>query len=1185
MPGKEKRPATRRRRLGRFLLKLLGWFGIMLGICLVFAAIAGYVAYRNLTTIVNAGLRELSGPFPAEVGEIRLSEIGKVYLKDVKLGGVAGESLVTIDEVVASYEWRELSRERRFQAVAANGFHVFLNETTLDALAATGSSGGSASAGEDGGVPDLSFLGRVTDKLDIDDGEVSVSLPDVPETHFDFAVHAGALDFGAEQYLTEVPIEIVLKNLESRKGEFLAEADEFHLSLHVSSDLSRVEVGELKLAGPSVKITPDIWPDTARVAGAGSVLPAPEDLAEKTPLKDVAEASASRPAGLVILIDRVALEDLAVSLTGFDGTRPSVPVLPDVSLMAGFDWRDIAFSGNGWSSGEPLEFALRDLKIGAGENSLVKLSSIGVSFFLSELLEDQRLRSLTVDDLALSVDDDSAARVLSVLDQFSGAEVKEADAGPPGGNAVEDSPKVPAGSTDALENWSIDNLAIRGGSIRVDTRKLGDQVPRVSAGFSLTNEPGGERGVFKLAVSDVAVTAGRSREDSLFAAPAIEAVFQLQELLKENKLRQFHIESPTVNLKDGTAEWWFPAPEDPAVPEVAETNPPTTPAENSASPPASPDGAVGFSPWMVEDLSLTGGKLEVDARSLGFTSPRAEAKFAVTTQKPAAGKGGGAGSTGYTLRITDAIAFGPHADSPALGRAGEISAEVDLRRLFDEHRISRVLVKGASVRVGEDLTDLVSESEPAGQAAGPVAAAPEVSAEPEPEKTPDPAEPALGDAGWWVDNIEIVESRVELESPVPELSNVFFAVETHLKDVPLSMDNLFAQKELQKVELSSIDIRNPYLPELTVAFLPTIFVEFSLSGLARQEVEKIDILSPVLYVGEGLFWFVDYQRHFAGENEGEAFGLEGELPEEAPSTEGPGRDWKIKEINAYYGKLVIAPTGYPIGILPFPFSASTNLEKGEIALNLKIPEEQYVYSFSQLGLELELYGLRGEIAFNVPIQQESNNLWQYFEVDRAVWKQYEAENLSFGVTYDMNGIYGKFGGETYRGRVDGEFNYYLKETGKWDAWIAATEVDTEPITEVIAPDNFLMDGKISATLVSQGVGKELGETTGSFETLTPGTVKVTKLNEVMKELPEEWSNLQHELVTFLIENLKDFKFEKGDGEVYLKGRDGYLTLDLTGEQGERGLKVYFHDEREKKDGLANASGEAASKVSEEAKSE
>jgi len=398
---------------------------------------------------------------------------------------------------------------------------------------------------------------------------------------------------------------------------------------------------------------------------------------------------------------------------------------------------------------------------------------------------------------------------------------------------------------------------------------------------------------------------------------------------------------------------------------------------------------------------------------------------------------------------------------------------------------------------------------------------------------------------------------------VPQLEGVQFSIETTMQDVPLSADGLISRDRMQQVEIAGIELRDPYEGMRTAALLPTIFLKFSLAGLMKQEVESIDLLGPVLYVGEPLFNWIDYQRKHRQQNEGnslEPAEWQDEGGEEA-AADGTG-SWKLKRINAHYGKMVIAPIGTPIGIVPFPFEVETNFEDGQIALNLEIPQEQYVYSLADL--KLDLYGLSGKIDFNVPIRQESNNLVQTFNLDRLVWKQFDAEKIFVSVTYDADGIYGELGGKAYEGYVNGQFNIYLKDLGKWDGWLAATKVDMAPITQVIAPENFVMDGKISGKLVSSGKGLELGETTGELWAVTPGRIEITKLESVIEALPEEWTQLKRSLSALALNGLKTFDYQTAAGKIDLVNRDGEIALDLRGPTGSREFHFYLHDWRKKK---------------------
>ncbi|HQZ29033.1 MAG TPA: hypothetical protein PK648_12865 [Verrucomicrobiales bacterium] len=426
---------------------------------------------------------------------------------------------------------------------------------------------------------------------------------------------------------------------------------------------------------------------------------------------------------------------------------------------------------------------------------------------------------------------------------------------------------------------------------------------------------------------------------------------------------------------------------------------------------------------------------------------------------------------------------------------------------------------------------------------------------------------------WLIEQVEITQSQVNFEALIPQVEGLRFAIETQLTDVPLSLDGILAQEKLQKIELAGIEIKDPYNSFITVAFLPTIFVEFSLAGLTRQEIEKIDLIGPSLHVGQGLFWWIDYQRKFREQNEGASIGIDAGVE----VTKKP--DWVIKTINATAGQIVISPTGVPIGIVPFPFNATTNMSEGNIELKLTIPDEDHVYKFPDY--KVDLYGLTGDVQFNVPVKDVNNNLVQTFTLKRAVWKNYEARDLFITVTFDENGVYGKFGGAAYDGYAEGQFNFYLGDTGKWDAWLSGTNMDTGPLTQIIVPDNFLMDGRLSIKMISEGRDKTVGETSGEFHTDSPGWFDVTKLDAILETLPPEWNSLQRSLTELSLIALKRFEYDKGAGSLYFLNRAGELNMRFVGDYGSRELNLHVHDERNTTPKTAAAGSVAGDEISEE----
>jgi len=48
-----------------------------------------------------------------------------------------------------------------------------------------------------------------------------------------------------------------------------------------------------------------------------------------------------------------------------------------------------------------------------------------------------------------------------------------------------------------------------------------------------------------------------------------------------------------------------------------------------------------------------------------------------------------------------------------------------------------------------------------------------------------------------------------------------------------------------------------------VATLDTIFIDFTLDGIFKQSIAKVEVVSPTIFVGEDLFWYIDYYRKYA----------------------------------------------------------------------------------------------------------------------------------------------------------------------------------------------------------------------------------------------------------------------------------------------------------------------------------
>lgn len=851
---------------------------------------------------------------------------------------------------------------------------------------------------------------------------------------------------------------------------------------------------------------------------------------------------------LALISDEIKVEQGAAEIEW-----PGVPPMNfsfDVDFK-GLGSQRVGLGVEGWISAEPLLLSLRDFEMKPESGGL---SVAGIEL---EVLVSRHARVFEIKRLQIT------APQLEITPQLLKTFATAQDAGKTGGKVIGEveGEGLQVGLKLTIDQLEVDSghFALRGFDGRGGARLL----PDVDFGWSLSllDLKVGEEGVVssaagqKVGLSDVRV-GGVSRGEALLEVRRVSLEFRGDDLLNKSLVDKLWIESPRVVLSDAALSRSLP---------VAKTRG----VVGKSAPITSGEGEMRAAKiWEVSDLKVTKGSLLVDLKESVQGVPWLSSDFELKTLPLEFAEGKRQiQESRYrlllsSLRIQPTLKAG---GATMLAEGGEQKAglrksagvrdvafvrdlivELTSTGLQKNKRIESVVVAGGSVKLNDDFNAVLNGGK-----------TDKFEAEEEETKS-------KSSSGWSIGKLGVNHLLVKLESMVPQLQGVQFSVETTMEDVPLTPQGLLSKHRVQQVEIAGIELRDPYDGMRSAALLPTIFLKFSLAGLMRQEVEAIDILGPVLYIGEPLFNWVDYQRKYRKQNEGttlqpderEVDELEGEAEKKESGS------WTLKKINAHYGKMVIAPIGTPIGIVPFPFAVETDFEDGRIALNLEIPQEQYVYSLSDL--KLNLYGLSGNVEFNVPIQQKANNLVQTFKLDRLVWKQFDAEKIFVSVTYDANGIYGKLGGAAYEGYVNGEFNIYLKDLGEWDAWLAATKVNMAPISRAIAPENFVMDGTITGKLISGGKGLELGKTTGELWGVTPGRIEITKLDSVLEALPAEWTQLKRSLTELALNGLKTFDYQQAKGKIDLLNRDGEVSLDLRGPTGSRMFHFHLHDWRKKK---------------------
>ncbi len=1155
-----------------WLAKAFGWFLSMALIGVVLIVIVGFVAFQNRERIVNRALGGLAENYEVHLEEINFPETGRVEIKGLYLtpkDAPADARPTRVKKLEITYDFKEVRESRKVKTITMIEPTIRVDDRTLRAFGI----GEQKAADEDQkAAVDLSFLGKFANSFLVKDGEFELSLESAPPVVFDWEFETSALDMASDEWMTQDPMRLRFSNIEIGLEAEFGTIDDIDVTLLLSPNFQRISVEEFGIFSPKVTFTPAWFPKSDSTNEQGTF--------DEPTLLDREKTNYGS-----LQIKRVFLREGEFAVQEFDG-------VPNISFGTGFDWSDFRWGEVMFYAGEMLDLKLADVVVGDG---LAEVESIELRADWLDLFELNRVNSLILKN----------PNVLLSKETMKVFQKAESD---------EKSPKKEK-STETGKPFFVTQFEIWDADFVMSD--LGEMMPEIHSGVNANFaglEIGGEAGftttglqrvwldTFEMWSPGVAVD---SEIGPIASFPAARAEFEWSDLIKQHQVDSLAIVQPVFEVTDASGGKWFES----KTVENAEETVPDLESEVAEKKPI----------WRVGDLKISDGRVVVDTKIGGGKVPKVIGDFSIMTE-PAVVNSDAESNPGYRAIFSD-MRVRNHARAATTSKPVKVDEPPRLGGLFpndpiqgearpiriagvSEHdvvfveqlmidltavglqrdqRIEKVKISGAAIKIGEGLKTMAGEEgaeESADALKGEDAGKPEAGKQNE-EKIENPvaadnaATPALADSalnspappekGWEIGTLQVTQSQVQFESLVPQIEGLEFALETTIEDVLLTGEGLLKNEKLQKIELTGIEIMDPYDGFIRVAELPTVFVEFSLAGLMRQRIEKIDLLGPNLYVGQGLFWWIEYQKKYRAQNEGTSEGLE-EKPgadlaiEAAADAEVPS--WEIGTIAAHFGKIIIAPVGYPVGIVPFPFEAETNMEKGEIALKLEIPDEQYVYEFPNQ--KVQLFGLKGVIDFNIPLKQADNNLVQTFELDRAAWKQFEAENMYLTVTYDADGIYGKFGGNAYSGYAEGQFNIYLNETGKWDAWMAGTEMEMGPLTGIIAPEQFFMDGKVTAKIVSQGVGLEFGETTGDFQILEPGKFNVTKVDEILKELPDEWSMLQQSITKLGLETFKVFEYESGSGELYFLNRDGWLQMKLEGDTGKRELNVNVHDWRKKK---------------------
>jgi hypothetical protein len=366
-----------------------------------------------------------------------------------------------------------------------------------------------------------------------------------------------------------------------------------------------------------------------------------------------------------------------------------------------------------------------------------------------------------------------------------------------------------------------------------------------------------------------------------------------------------------------------------------------------------------------------------------------------------------------------------------------------------------------------------------------------------------------------------------------------------LKAVRFGGSGFLGQEQEQEAKIQNITVNSPYDAISPVFFFHEITLRFTWSGLARNEINFVKIDGPKIYVGPNLFEFTD------------------EVKQKRQDWAKPEKNvpWLIKDFSVVNGKLSISGFGAPNLELPLLFGLS---EKDLWLRDFEKMKLKSIVAIYDLGYFYPEYGVRygqivGDLQFSLPpTDDKANNLVGRVWLDSLSWKDIETTKDWVAVTFDRKGIYGTFGGEAYRGYINGGFQILFAEGFPWEGWLSSDKVDLAPVASKLTPQYLAISGRLDGKLLVKAQSRDIQSTQFDLKLVDRGRLEIRSIDDMLKKIPDEWSSLKKVMTTALLSSFRNYDYTSGILNLSYAKPDSALLLDLKGRQGDRKFDVKWH---------------------------
>lgn len=614
----------------------------------------------------------------------------------------------------------------------------------------------------------------------------------------------------------------------------------------------------------------------------------------------------------------------------------------------------------------------------------------------------------------------------------------------------------------------------------------------------------------RLSVTGLKAFADAAPKTPLLAADAAEAVFSMSGL-GARKLESIALTNPSIDFS-------------PAL--LAGSSAPAAPPPSSA--PAQKPAGSG---WLIGRATCKYGFLRL--RGLRDGTLDVATHFAFDLHN--LGTRGDAANAMQEIGVWDAQ--GSSGSSKAFVSIDYAQLRFTVSGLLEQQRIDAVKIIGGRLLVGEAFQNLLA----GGNAAPSVAAG-------------STAPPAAAGRDWSIGALDVSGVRLRLEDRREGVPDIRMTLNTSLRDVAASGVSSQLFDQVQTIELANIDLVSPLNRSAKIFTLRSVFVRFTLRDLARKHLKEVVIRFPIIYLSRDLFVYMERAAPSGPEARPGA-------PKPAASAE-PG--WSADVVDVRYGKLVIGSGGRKDVGVPIEFETMLNdvalddLARLRVQAALRVPKQSREFPDYKLSVE----DVVGDLRFAYPPEKGEKNLVQKLDIRKIRWRQFESERSWIAVTFDAQGINGQFGGESYRGYVNGGFSFNFLEDSPWQGWVSGTDVDTKELTEVMSPQNFSLTGPIDFEIQVDAFRKDIERISGTFGIKKPGRLRVGKLDDLLANIPDTWTAIKQSGTRIALETLRDFDYTTAKGNLWFVESQGVMSLRLTGPTGSRNFDIVLHDDHD-----------------------